>query len=95
MRAQAYTSCPVMVNESVVRAITVLFLRERATQRDAQRSLDHQRELSFFWTRELVEALNAERLRSSGRLEPQVLVRVTMRVFTNWLSEHKRSEDVR
>lgn len=89
MREQAYTSYPIMVNESVVRAITVLFLRDRATEEDAQRSLQEQRELSFLWTAELVEALDAERRRSSGRLEPEALVRVTRQIFTEWRREHE------
>lgn len=89
MREQAYTSYPIMVNESVVRAVTVLFLRERATEEDAQRSLEEQRELSFPWTAELAEALDAERLRNSGRLEAETLVRVTRHVFTEWRREHE------
>lgn len=84
MRAQAYTSYQIMVNESVARAITVLFLGERATQEDARRSLDTQRKLSFFWTAALVEALDAERSASSGRLEPAALVRITRRVLSAW-----------
>jgi hypothetical protein len=87
MRSQAYTSYPIMVNESVVRAITVLYLREHATDQDASRSLDKQRELSFLWTAALVDALAAERGRSSGRLEPAALVRATRQVFTGWQAE--------
>lgn len=81
MREQAYTRYPIMVNESVVRAVTVLFLRERVSEAAAQRSLDEQRRLSFFWTPELVEALDAE-LRNSGLLEPKPLVEIAQRVFT-------------
>lgn len=84
MRAQAYTSYPIMVDESVVRALTVLFLRERASDADAQRSLDEQRKLSFLWTEDLVEALAAERSRGSGRLRPEALRRVTRDVLTQW-----------
>jgi hypothetical protein len=87
MRAQAYTSYPIMVNESVVRAITVLFLRERVSDEDARRSLDEQRRLSFLWTPELVEALDAERSRSAGRLRPAALRRITRDVLTEWRNE--------
>jgi uncharacterized protein DUF4932 len=89
MRAQAYTSYPIMVDESVVRAITVLFLRDRATDGDVRRSLDKQRELSFFWTGALVEALDAERSPSSGRLEPASLLRTTREVLTEWRQEQR------
>jgi hypothetical protein len=89
MRKQAYSSYPIMVNESVVRALTVVFLRERATEEEAQRSLEEQRELSFLWTADLVEALDAGRLRSSRRLDPEALVRITRQVFTAWLREYE------
>jgi hypothetical protein len=89
MRAQAYTSYPIMVNESVVRAITILFLRDRAGEMDAQRSLAEQRELSFFWTPELVDAFDAQRRRKSGRLEPEALVRVTRQVFIEWQERNR------
>jgi hypothetical protein len=87
MRAQAYGAYPIMVNESVVRAVTVLFLRERASEGDARRSLDEQHQRSFFWTADLVEALDAERSHSSGRLRPTALLRITRKVLTDWRTQ--------
>ena len=47
MRAQAYTTYPIMVNEAVVRAIQILYLRERVSVEEARRSLAEQQAQSF------------------------------------------------
>ena len=88
MREQAYTTYPIMVNESIVRALTVLFLRERVGEADAQRNLDEQIELSFAWTPELVEAIDELRSENGGRLDEEELVEATQGVFAEWLDAH-------
>ncbi len=81
MRDQAYTTYPIMVNESVVRALTVIYLRERVGEAAAASSLAEQERLGFFWTAELVAAIETE-LERAGRLEPNALVRLTQDVFS-------------
>ena len=81
MRQQAYSSYPIMVNESVVRALVVSFLRERAGEEPAERSLAEQEQLGFIWTAELAEAIEALREEGGGRVEPDALVEATQQVF--------------
>ena len=85
MRDQAYTSYPIMVDEAVVRALTVVYLREQVGGDAAEASIAEQEQLSFAWTRELADAIEAE-LERSGRLEPAALVAITQGVFEDWLT---------
>ena len=87
MRAQAYTEFPIMVDESVVRALVVLFLRENVSGAAAQRSLAEQQKLSFLWTPELVDAIAAARERGGGRVSTAALVRLTQQVLRDWLGK--------
>ncbi len=80
MRDQAYTTYAIMVNESVVRALTVIYLRERIGEAAAEASLAEQERLGFFWTGELAAAIETE-LERAGRLEPNALLGLTRDVF--------------
>jgi hypothetical protein len=82
MRGQAYTSSSIMVNESVVRALTVVYLRQEVSEDEAQRSLAEQERLSFRWTAELAEAI-ADELERAGSLEPGPLFELTRRVLAD------------
>ncbi len=59
MRAQAYPSWQTMVNESVVRAATVLYLRDRKGAAVADAVLEAEVKRGFLWTKELVKLLSA------------------------------------
>jgi hypothetical protein len=88
MQRQQYPTPRILVNESVVRALVVLFLRERATPAQAARSLSEQESLSFLWTADLVAALDALRERHGGRLPPAGLVETTRATFERWAAGH-------
>ena len=81
MRKQNYTTPLILVDESVVRAVTILYLRERGTPDQAARSLSEQRALSFSWTDDLATALAAARASRSGRLTPADLVAAARATF--------------
>jgi hypothetical protein len=74
MLAQHYPTREIVVEESIVRALTVLYLREEASASAAAASLDRQVELGFVWTAELVEALDAERDAFDGAWTDEALV---------------------
>src|SRR5262249_11862886 len=57
MARQAYTTQVLFVDESVVRALTVLYLGDRVGAEAARRSLAEQEKLGFLWTAELAAAL--------------------------------------
>ncbi len=86
MARQSYPAYSFMVNESVVRAVTLLFLRERSTTAHATRTLAAERKRSFLWIGELADALAARRAERAGRLGPDDLVQVTRDVLARWLA---------
>jgi hypothetical protein len=74
MKAQAYPSVQLMVDESVVRAVTVLYLREKSTAAHVERVLADEKQRSFLWIDELVAALAAVREKRGGRLPADDMV---------------------
>lgn len=90
MRAQAYPSYPLMVEESVVRAVTILYLRDRASAEQVARSLAEQQKLSFLWTPELVAALDGVRKHERGRFAAASLGQAVRDVFGSWLAAQPR-----
>ncbi len=74
MDAQHYITADIMVNESVVRAVTLLFLRDRSTSAHAASSLAKQARLGFTWTGALTDALEALRAKHAGALPRGELV---------------------
>ncbi|WP_320672713.1 DUF4932 domain-containing protein [Patulibacter defluvii] len=84
MRRQAYPTPRIMVEEAVVRALTVLFLRDRVGADAAARSLAEQQRLGFAWTPALVDALDRLRRADGGRLDPDAAVAATARVLRAW-----------
>jgi len=82
MQAQHYTSPDIMVNESVVRAVTLMFLHERSTPAHESASLAEQERLSFKWTADLVAALGDVRAKHAGSLPRAELVAATKKVLT-------------
>jgi hypothetical protein len=90
MNAQKYGTPEIMVNESVVRALTILFLRDAGAQTHALRSLAKQQELSFLWTPELADGLDRARRRAGGKLTPPALVATTHTVLAAWAQKAAR-----
>jgi len=72
-----YNDYRIMVNESVVRAVTVLYLRDKSTSDHAAESEGAQVLRGFLWTPALVTALDGVRKKNGGRIPPAELVAVT------------------
>jgi hypothetical protein len=90
MRAEAYPTYPIMVEESIVRAVTVLYLRDRSTAEHAAHSLAEQQRLSFLWMPELVAALDDLRKQQHGRFAAAPLGQAARNVLASWLAAHPR-----
>ncbi|MBE7452889.1 MAG: DUF4932 domain-containing protein [Kofleriaceae bacterium] len=84
MARQHYRDVMIMVNESVVRALVVLYARDRGAADVADRQLVVELRSSFLWTRELVAALDGARQARGGRLPPDVLAATTRDTFAAW-----------
>jgi hypothetical protein len=81
MTAQHYITAEIMVNESVVRAVTLLFLRDRSTAAHVAESLAKQGRLGFTWTAALTDALSGLRSANGGALPRAELVSVVKDVL--------------
>jgi hypothetical protein len=88
MAKQAYPTLANVADESVVRAITVLYLRDAAGPDAAARSLDEQHQLSFFWTDDLADEIDARRKQGAGAIDAAGLVAATNAAFTKWSADH-------
>ena len=88
MHAQHYDTVGIMVNESVVRAVTILYLRAKSTAGHAEKSLAEQEKLGFVWTADLLAALEALRAGSGGKLEAGALFDTTRAAFAAWAARH-------
>lgn len=74
MAQQAYATREVVVAESIVRALTVLYLRDEVSADAANTSLQVQTGLGFVWTADLARALDRSIQAGDGLLTDQVLV---------------------
>jgi hypothetical protein len=81
MARQVYTTLPIFVDECVVRAVTALYLGDRAGVEAARRSVAEDERLSFRWTRDLAAALDAVRKRHGGRIPDAELVETARRIL--------------
>jgi hypothetical protein len=90
MAKQAYTTPIIVAYESVVRAIQVMYLRERVGEASAQLNLAEQHRLSFLWTDILITALDDERKRAAGRLSDDTLVRAARTAFEQYYAKMPR-----
>jgi Domain of unknown function (DUF4932) len=61
MEAQHYPTREIVVEESIVRALTVLYLSDEVSLPAALASVDRQVELGFVWTPQLVDAIDLAR----------------------------------
>jgi len=78
MRRQAYVTDAIVLEESVVRAVVVLWLRDR-DDAAAEAELATQERLGFAWIRRLVDALAATRV--EGAWTAPAIVTATRRAF--------------
>jgi hypothetical protein len=74
MAKQAYTKLNIFVDESVVRAVTVLYLRDHVGADAARRDLALDERLQFRCTSQLADALDATRKGHAGHLAEAELV---------------------
>jgi len=81
MLAQHYTTREIVVEESLVRAATVLYLGDEVSPSAALASLDRQMELGFVWTADLVEALDVERDASHDGWTDEALIATAAEVL--------------
>jgi uncharacterized protein DUF4932 len=79
MRAQAYGKASIVVEESVVRAIVVLWVRDRWGNAAGDREIAEQEQLGFTWIRALADALAAKRV--AGKLDASSVTTATYDVF--------------
>lgn len=80
MNAQAYTTHAIVLEESVVRATVVLWVRDRKGK-GGDAEIGEQEQLGFVWTRALADALDAVRNAHDGALPAEDVIRATIAVF--------------
>jgi hypothetical protein len=88
MRAQAYPDAKIVAQESIVRALQILWLRANADAASSARSLAEQQKLGFRWTEALVAALEEARARQGGKLGPDAIVATTREAIVAWDRAH-------
>jgi hypothetical protein len=81
MRAQAYTTDAIVIEESVVRAMVVLWLRDLAGAAAGDAEITAPARLGFVWTRALADALAAAR--GTSTLTPAAVVAATRETFAH------------
>lgn len=79
MRRHAYSTDAIVVEESVVRAIVVLWVRERGGAAAGDAEIAEQERLGFTWTRALADRL--ARARGTGTLAPAAIVAAARETF--------------
>lgn len=79
MRRQKYLTPAIFANEAVVRAMTVLYVRDHGSADEAARVLREQEQLGFAQTAALATAL--DEARRKGRLSPDALAEIARAVL--------------
>ena len=74
MAQQSYPTRDIVVAESIVRALTVMYLLDEVSRDAAVSSLETQIRLGFVWTRDLVLALGAAFVAGDGTLSDELMV---------------------
>ncbi|HEU0032052.1 MAG TPA: DUF4932 domain-containing protein [Kofleriaceae bacterium] len=82
MKQQAYTTDAIVIEESVVRAIVVLWTRERQGAAAGDAEIAKQEQLGFAWTRALADALAAAR--GNGTLSAAAITKATRETFARY-----------
>ena len=81
MEQQGYPTCEIVVQESIIRALTVLYLYEAVGVDAANSSLETQIGLGFVWTLDLVFALDAAIKAGDGTLTDELMINAAARVL--------------
>jgi hypothetical protein len=81
MEQQHYPTREIVVQESIVRALTVLYLRDAIGDEAARSSLEQQVRLGFVWTRDLALALDAAMRTGDGTLTDEAMINAAARVL--------------
>jgi hypothetical protein len=76
-----YPTREIVVDESIVRALTVLYLLDAVGDDAAGSSLQNQINLGFVWTRDLALALDAAIRAGGGALSDEVMIDAAARVL--------------
>ena len=77
LAAQGYTTDAIVLEESVVRAIVVLWSRDELGPASGDAEISAQERLGFPWTRALADSLEAARKAGGGKLSAEALVTAT------------------
>ncbi len=77
MRRQAYTTATIALQESVVRALVVMYMRDVVDEAHRLSQLRYEEARGFAWTTDLVDALTRARAAHGGRLTPALVVDAT------------------
>ena len=84
MKSQAYTQPDIMTKESIVRALVVVFLRDRGDKAHADKTVHEEEGRGFLWTDALATALSDARTKGGGKLTTDALVATAKGVFAAW-----------
>lgn len=82
MAQQAYATREVVVQESIVRALTILYLRDEVGRDAANESLEGQIDRGFVWTADLAVTLD-EAIGADGTLTDAAMLDVAVAVLTS------------
>lgn len=82
MSRQHYKTAAIMANESVVRALVVLYARDRGPEGADTAQLFDEHRRGFVWTKDLVTALATLRTYSAGPFPPDDVATAVREVFT-------------
>ncbi len=74
MQRQSYPTTRIVLQESIVRALVVMYMRDVVDEAHRQGQLRYEEARGFLWTSDLVEALTRARGAHRGRLTPALLV---------------------
>lgn len=84
MARQHYPSAAIMANESVVRALVVLYATDRGPEGAAVAQMVHERQQGFLWIKLLADELAALRKQHGGKLPSSELAAATRDALFTW-----------
>jgi uncharacterized protein DUF4932 len=88
MKVQRYIDWPTMVNESVVRAVTILYVGDRRGAAAAAQATRDEQGRSFLWMPELVTALDRVRKIHAGKLPAEDMAAAARGVLADFLDKN-------
>jgi hypothetical protein len=88
MERQKYGAIGTVANESVVRALVVLYARDRGAKGSEARRVASELRAAFFWTPQVVAAVDAARVKSGGKLSGDDLAAAARDGFAAYAADH-------